>query len=410
MAETATELPEVELIENDQFQLPTPTPPQSTRPSPIIGSKAVAVLAVALIVLALAIMSRPEVSQSAAPELPQTTIAPSTTSIPFETDRAERLASATRVTQAIPVFNANLPEDLPGAISAIDAEGSLISIDWSRLRPSENRLQMDLVDDNPVASLAISGAATLDIGRALSISEGQILVSHDDRFLDPGFEVADLAGDPTGSAVVVNYENNGQSVTLVPLDWDGTGETQVTVWDLPSKATEVLGAWQGQLLLHQANRIWLLDADSQPRFVADGELLTYDGRHLARLRCDDLDVCQLLVGTPDAPDTYILDLPETLAPLPHGAWTGSIAIAPDGARLGASVRFGALSLPMVIDLATGETQSLPDGVNRQAPVVWSPDGEWLALVYIDDVLVWNIEQNESWRIDVNRELERLIWH
>jgi WD40 repeat protein len=269
---------------------------------------------------------------------------------------------------------------------------------------------MDLVDEDPRASLIISGAPALDVDRALSISEGRAPVRHEDRFVDPDFDLIDLVGDRTGSAIVVTYENNRQLVTLIPLEEGRADESQATVWDLPSEAADVLGAWQDQLLLHQANRIWLLDVSFRSTLVAEGELLTYDGTHLARLRCDELDVCQLLVGTPDAPDTHVLDLPEILAPLSLEAWVGSIAIAPDGTRLGASVRYGALSLPLVLDLTTGETLSLPDGVNRQAPVAWSPDGEWLSLVYIDDVMVWNIAQNRAWLIEVNRDMERLIWH
>ncbi|MCP3989080.1 MAG: hypothetical protein GY724_08395 [Actinomycetia bacterium] len=409
MPETVTELTEVELIEGDRFELPPARPEEPAQRSPIVGSKAVAVASIALIVLALAIMSRPEVSQTVEPDPGQTTSTPLSTSIPFEGNGNVSGATTTRVTQAIPLFDENVPEDLPGVISAIDAQGSLIIIDWTELRPRENRLEMELIDDEPKASLALTGAPFLAVNRDLSHSQTRIVVSNQDRFLDPSFDLADLVPDRTGTALIVSHSNSGQTVTMIPLDWDGVDESAITSWDIPGNAMDVLGSWQGQLLMHQANRIWLLDTDLEATLVADGELLAYNGTHLALLRCDELGACQLLVGTPDAPDTHMVDLPEPLVPLAHRDWVGSIAISPDGSRLGASVRNGALSLPMVIDLTTGESQSLSDGMNHHAPVAWSPDGEWLAYVYTDDVMVWNIGLGRSWRVSVNREMERLMW-
>ena len=409
---TPTELPEVELIERDGFELPRVDGDEPVARGLAMGSKTIALASIAAIVLAIAIMSRPSVSPTVQVEPSQTTsdLSP-TTSIPGEgIERTSRLSSATTpVTQAIPLFDDDVPVELPGVISAIDLLGSLIVIDRGQLRPSENRLSMLLVDQDPMTSLILRGASPIDVNRELSILAGRVSVDVPDRFFEPSFELAQLAPDGAGSILLVDHGSTAQVATLVPPDWDGVDETELVRWTLPGFGLEVLGPWQGSLVVHQTNRIWLLDPDFQSTFVADGQVLSFNGAHLALLRCTDPDSCQISVGPPDQPDALMIDVPDPLKLLDHEAWTQSVSISPDGRKLGASVRYEGLSRPVVIDLEAGKAVNLADGINLLAPVAWSPDGEWLAYVYTDDVKVWNIEQNRSWRIIVNRELESLLW-
>jgi len=408
-SETSSELPDVELIERDDFELEPMSTDQAEEKRAAIDPRVLALVAVAAIMLAVAIMSRPGSGPS--PQVPtQTTreVAP-TTSAPAPDPALDSATSSPRNTQPIPLFGTNAPPEIPGVLSAVDSAGSLVVIDRSKLRAKENRLDMVIVEADPAAMLAVTGAPAVKVARDLSISGTRIVVSHDDRFLEPSFELSDIAADPNGTALLVEYGGRGQTATLAPIGWDGTDESELIHWELEGQSLEVLGAWQDQLVVQRADRVWTLDASLQETFVADGEVLSYDGVHLVRLRCEQVDACQIVVGSIDQPEARLVDLPETLRPLAQEAWTSSLAVSPDGTRLGASVRFGGLSLPVVVDLDSGESISLSDGMNHQAPVVWSPDGEWLAYAFTDDVMVWNLEAGRSWRIAVNREMVSLHW-
>jgi hypothetical protein len=419
--ETVSQLPEVELIEREDLAVEIPggggdggpsEPPDQAGPATSwLGSRSVAVVSVVVILAALAVMSRPSDVPGLDEEPTQTTAeVPDTSTTADPAGIAPEQPAQPPVTQPIPLFDDNVPEDLPGVLTGIDTAGSLITVDRTDLRPREDRLGMELVETGPRASLAIPGAVALTTGRQLTLIGNRIEVSHADRFLEPTFWLTDMAAPEAGSAVLVDHLSSGQSVTLIPLDWDGSDEGALARWMLPSNGIEVLGAWEGELVIHRAGRVWALAPDGTTTPIAEGRVLAYDGRHLVRLRCPQPDTCQLLVGAPDAPDASVVDLPPTLAELHPDAWTGSLTVSPDGRRVATSARFGALSLPVVVDLTTGEATSRSDGMNDGSPVVWSPDGEWLAFAYSDDLIVWRAADQRSWRVPVNRELVHLSWH
>lgn len=409
--DTTDDSAEVELIERSRFELSQEATSEPVERASVIGSKAIVVASIAAIVVALGIISRPGASvevdgtpgQTTAPTVP-------TTSVPDQASDTDSGLQTTVVTQSIPLFGGNIDPSVPGVISAVDRDGSLIVIDRTRVRPQESLLAMIPAFENPKATLILDGSAPIPVDRELSFNGTQIFVKHDGgRVLDPSFALDDIAPDQEGNALIVSHLANSQVAVIVPLGWDGTDAESLLQWEVPGHALDIVGAWGDDLVVHQANKVWLLDADSNATLIGEGQLLSYDGANLARLVCEEPDQCILAVGPPDQPGAQTLPLPETLAVLDTDDWVGSVTISPDGRRLGASVRFGVLSLPVVVDLSSGKTTRLADGINHQAPVAWSPDGEWLAYVYTDDVMVWNIAANRSWRIQVNRELETLVW-
>ena len=180
---------------------------------------------------------------------------------------------------------------------------------------------------------------------------------------------------------MIDHLSDSQEVVLIPIDWDGIDESRLARWTLPTNGIEVLGTWEGSLVLHQAGQTWTLApgpgptagagigtaTEPVPVLVAEGTVLAYDGRYLTRLACPTPGACEIAVGPLDEPDRHVVPVPEMLAPLDHEAWTSSVAISSDGARMAVSARFGALSLPVVIDLDTGVAISRSDGMNHRAP-------------------------------------------
>lgn len=376
---------------------------------PSVNPKVVIPASILAIVVALAIFSRPgppvrldEESQTTVP----TTAVP-TTSVPGQTTvTASRQPPAT---QAVPTFDENVTADIPGVISAFDAAGSLIVIDRQQFRPEENRLELQFTDVSPATVLMVNGAPPIGLVQRLSFDGSAIQIElNQDRFVNPSFRLSDIIPDLDGKVLLLNRGNNAMTVTLAPVAFDNPDGGQVLQWEVPGQPN-VLGYWQDQLVVERADRIWLLDESLDATDVATGRVLTFDGEHLARLVCQSPISCELRVGPPDDPDRRSVALPRDLAVLSEGDWVEGIGISPDGDRLALSVRQGGLSLPTIVDLETGELRKLADGMNHRSPVVWSPDGEWVAYLYTDDVMVWRLEAGRSWRVAVNREMVSLLW-
>jgi hypothetical protein len=365
-----------------------------------------AVLAVAAVVIAFVALSRPsEPAPEGSSDAP-TGVDP-TNSVPAgdESGPTERDVVADRLAlRDIPPFDSNVP-DLPGVLSGIDTDGSFVIIDRTEPKPTESALGPAVVgrDEQPVAWLGITGAPLIALDGEISLAGTELLsdASGVRRNLDLGVVVPGAEG----SVLVVNQHLTGVSAVSVALD----GSAEAVTWELASPAIEVLGQWAGSLLVRQGTHTWLLAPDGTSQPVTNEQVLTFDGRHLVVLACGGVGECRLIVGPPDDLERRSIVLPEDLRRLAPEAWIGSLAISPDGSRLAASVNHGALSLPMVIDLETGDTRSLADGMNRQAPVVWSPDGRWLAYVYTDDVMVWPSTGERSWRITLDRQIDVLVW-
>jgi hypothetical protein len=401
----------VELIERDAFQVADVTTTEPVQRDGALGAAAV-VASLAAVVLALALIAQPAGSPPGGGEATTTTriIAPATAStapVPVAASGAGGSSLPQVATeQPIPPFDGNVPSGLPGVIGAVDADGSIIVID--RAQPGPIEVEAGLTPDrhSPQVLLGLLGQGLIGLGTGIQIAG--TVVSAEGPGGEQG-EVVDLlrlAPDGQGGVLVVDVTGPTQQATLTPLRSPGAGQLR---WEVDGRGPQVIGVWQDRLVLERANRVWLLDRDGGTELVAEGEVLAYDGRYLVRLVCPELGQCEILAGDPVHPDTYRAAVPETIGSLPLDAWGASVTVSPDGARLGASVGHGAVYLPAVIDLAAGTAEQLADGMNQQAPVAWSPDGEWLAYVYSDDVMVWNVTGSRSWRIPVNRDLQALWW-
>lgn len=410
--DTTDDLPEIELIETSRFELPEGAQSkEAVERGPIMGGTTVVIIAVAAIVVGLIAIPR-TVTPVALNQVPSQTTANlvPTTSIPDDPGGA--VSQSLRATEParIPLFDESLTTELPGVLSAVDASGSLIVIDRTKIGPEEIELGMTVAADDPRSTLIVDGARPIPVQRELTAEGTQVVVHHrDGRFLEPSFALEEIAPDREGTAVVVAHEAERQEVVAVPLAWDGVDADTLLEWSLPGQSLDVLGVWGDRLVVHQANRVWLLTTALDSTLVGEGRLLAYDGAHLSRLVCDQPTRCSLAVGPPDDPSARVVTLPPTLGSLDVDDWAGSVSVSPDGRRLAASVRYGTLFLPVVVDLETGATESVAEGANQRAPMAWSPDGEWLGFVYTDDIVVWNPAEQRQWRIPIDRELETLLW-
>ncbi|MEM9134614.1 MAG: hypothetical protein AAGA59_14460 [Actinomycetota bacterium] len=367
-------------------------------------------LSILAIVVALTVISRPgpPVEEPA----PQTTLPPPTTVAPSDSVGAGVAVDATR---PMPLFGGNLPSDLPGVISGYDDDGSLVVIDREAEGPTEHVLGVSLTDTAPATVVMVDGAPPVGFVQELVFNGRQLefRVSRDDP--DPSIALTEIIPDASVDVLFLYRGNNVTQVVsaMAPASAasapDGAPDLLSTeVWDVPGHPN-VIGQWNGALVVERAGSVWLLDAAGTAVDVADGQVLSYDGKHLARLDCDGPVACTIKVGPPDAPDRYAAPLPEELTPLGQDLWASSVAVSPEGDRLAVVVREGGLSQPMVIDLGTGEVQKLQEIIRHDSPLVWSPDGEWLAYRVLDDIKVWRLSAQRSWLIPVDRELQTLLW-
>jgi hypothetical protein len=372
-----------------------------------LGTKIAAIATVSAIVLTFALISSPGAGTASDEGTATTSVAAGPTTAATAAAGTEP-PPTTRPKQPIPLFEGNLPPELPGVIGGIDVLGAVVVIDQTLPGPFETNLGLTPAAESPHMLIGLEGMAPIGLEATIRMDGGRLKVEDADGAVISDYDVARLLPDGAGTVVVVELMGNTQVATLTSLAAGG-GSGEPVVWEIDGQGPEILGAWDGRLVVHRANRTWLLDEGGRTELVAEGEVLTYDGLHLVRLDCPELGRCELAAGDPSAPDTYRVAVPEWIAVLSDEAWTGSVAVSPDGTRLGASVSYGGLSLPAVIDLETGEAESLADGMNNGAPVAWSPDSDWLAYAYAGDVMVWNVTGSRSWRIAVNRDLHALLW-
>ena len=422
--ETVSDTAPVELIERGPFEIAdSVTTQEPMEHRPVVGTKALAAVSIGLIVLAFALMTRPGPEDRVVEEAPQTTLPPTTTTPPPVADTETEDGPVYR---PVPPFAPNLPAELPGVISGFDERGWLIHIDRSGRGPVETPLDLQLTDDRPAGQLAIAGGELIDLDADVLVRGELLVVEDDDTIVADTFNLSRIvprpddesadgadgadgerAGEPPG-VLLVDLDPSSPTAAWVPIDSGDTSDDRLE-WVLPGPSVEVVGVWGDELILERANQIWRLARNGSTSPVGDGQLLAFDGRYVARLVCDGVGVCSLAVGPPDDPNARTLDLPEWLERGPDALWTPTVAISPDGTRLAMAGPNGGISSPLIVDLETGVTTPLADGINRQAAMAWSPDGRWLAYVYTDDVMVWSLDQGRSWRVTVNRELQNLLW-
>ncbi len=213
---------------------------------------------------------------------------------------------------------------------------------------------------------------------------------------------ADTLRPADSGIVLITDDSQTREVIISSLLADG-GEALTLGYDV-----QLLGAWQGRPLIYKAGAVWLLDVNGNAELVTEGVLGGYDGHHLVMVRCNNPQNCRIEVGPPNQPALRSVPVPENFANRSIESWTTSVAVSRDGTRLAVVDRRG-VSLPTWIDMDTGVDTTRSESVNHDSPVVWSPDGRWLAYAFGDDIIVWDTEGNQSWRIFVDRPISHLAW-
>lgn len=305
----------------------------------------------------------------------------------------------------IPPLSENLPAELPGRIITYGTAGTLVVVERAVPVPEERELD----DLEPGADGSI-----VTIGADLVLMAGGTA-----QIIDPqgrivgGETAADLILPADEGAVVVDDQGREVIAQLIgggTASAPATGETDTeqTGWTFGEDA-ELLGAWRERLLVYKAGAVWLVDRDGGSAKLTDGQLLGYDGTNLAMVRCSGVRSCRIEVGPPSEPARRSIAVPERLAGRDLDSWTQVAAITADGSRLGLIDRRVSVPLPMWIDMETGESRSRSETINDGSAVAWSPDGQWLAYVFSDDLIVWNIELDRSWRIVLDRPIGLIEW-
>ncbi len=403
------DLADVELIDPDNDAPPSaePRPELQERRSIVsslaVSSPAVAAAALAAIVVALVIMSR------SGPDVPPAPPGPATAAT--SVSGADYPTVDPAPDQPIPAFDDQLPSELPGVLAGFDSRGSLVLIDRVEPGPTEVKAGLVPITAEPAVQLGIGAGKPIGFDELLVFSGSTVAVRGDDgQPIGPPIDLRRLGADDV--VMVVSRLATSQAAIMVSLGGLGIIEDAEWQWAIPGLDAKVLGVWEGDLVVSQAGRTWLMplpvaDPGASPRLVADGRVLSYDGRRLARLVCAEPGRCNIMVGSPAEPDQRQVPVPEPLSALELGAWTESVALSPDGRWLAVMIDQGPRL--MVVDFDTGEGQVEGTTALPGAPLAWSPDSQWLAYASYPRVVVRNITAARSWAITVNRDLQTLSW-
>lgn len=408
---------EVEIIEGERLAMPSlddaePETVAETAVSTggVIGPRMVGLASAAVFVLALAILTRPGLEVAEVPV--QTTAVPAqtTTSVLSAEDAAsvQTLPSTVPVTLPIPLFDETGLPEIPGVITGVDPDGGLITIDRATVRPTQDAGPGWLAPtDDPITELIFANGQRLPVSEEVIIDGDRIVAPDGD---ENALAIAPLVGAETGLVLVVSSSLRDQTIELLPFGPEVSSNADpVQAWTLDTQSLDVLGWWRDRLVVGQAGTAWLYSTDGAIP-LGEGEPVGYNGDIVVQLHCQSPGECVL--RSTRLRDDRVLEVavPDSLRPLAHDAWLANAVVSPDGRYLGGSSDFGAVTLPFVIDLETGESFAVADGMNRATPVSWSPDSQWLSYVYTDDVMVWSLEAGRSWRVQLNRPVASLAWN
>ncbi|MEM7274478.1 MAG: hypothetical protein AAF547_15440 [Actinomycetota bacterium] len=298
----------------------------------------------------------------------------------------------------LPPLQDGLPPELTGRLLAAGPDGTLITIDWAEGIVEEDEL-IDREQTGSVSALELLGDAIVVLkgeSGAVRIPDGSVLGLSDqlERLL-PGSE----------APMLVFRDGRTREVFLMELGpTRARGEPRRFGTDL-----ELLWVFDDRVLAAKAGEVWLIDEAGDASLVTDGEVGGYDGRYLTMIRCDGPDRCRIEVGPPDDPARRSVPVPETLADRAVASWTSALQISADGRRL-ATVNGDGFSLPIWIDLDTGEDRGSVDSAVETSPLAWSPDGRFLVYaIDRDDLMLWDTDTDRRGRIALGRVVDRLLW-
>ncbi|MCP4084521.1 MAG: hypothetical protein GY745_05665 [Actinomycetia bacterium] len=359
-----------------------------------------------LVLVVAVIMVTAQPSEPPAPPVPTslpppaTFVPPSTTAPEPDSDDEIRFGTVGPPATLPPLepFADTLPVEVPGQLLTFGSKGRLVVIDRTLEAPFELRtgsanILTPRVFATPDEVILGTGSRVLSVPDL--VPDDYVLAQ-----LTEGRGPLDLRPGSIGALIITTTE--GATQTASPLVVSG-----IQPWHLPT-GVEVVGEWKGQLLVSTPGRTSLVDATGAETHVDVGRILAYDGQWLAHVTCAVTAGCEIRVGTPDEPNQAAMALPGPLASARADTWGDQAAISPDGTRVGVASDGGA-PVPIVVDFATGEWWIIGDGMNPGSPMVFSPDGQWLAYGFQTDVTVWRIEGDRSWRIDIARPVGALAW-
>ncbi|MGI9597606.1 MAG: hypothetical protein ACR2QK_15690 [Acidimicrobiales bacterium] len=294
----------------------------------------------------------------------------------------------------VPALRADLPPEMPDLLYTYGAAGSVIQIRRADDQPAE----LELPGAEGLGSMQVSRSDELPLvlterGLAAVLPAGEL-------------ETSTIEADqilPADDGIMLVKEAGQTRDLIIPTLLDDGGEVLTVGYD-----AELLGSWQNRPLIHKAGTVWLIDGTGGAQPVTDGAVVSYDGQYLVMVRCASPDDCRIEAGPPDRPGLRSVPVPDDLTGRDVSSWTDSVAVSRDGSRLAVVDRRG-VSLPTWIDLDTGVDVTRSESVNRDSPVAWSPDGLWVAYAFDDDLIVWDTEANQSWRIFVDRPISHLAW-
>ncbi|MCP5026940.1 MAG: hypothetical protein GY929_11720 [Actinomycetia bacterium] len=361
-----------------------------------------------LVVLVIMITAQP--SQPPAEPTPTTVPSPATfvppTSAPDPDTEAEAAIDEPRFEALGPpatlapleAFAGTVPDDLPGELLTFGPKGRLVVVDRALDAPFE--IDTGIVNVLSPRLFASPEQVVIGTGSRTTTLDGPLREAADWSVPVEG----NLQGLFPGSfGRFITTTSHGTDQTASPLVLGG-----IQQWDLPV-GVDVIGEWDGRLLIEAAGRILLVDTSgAETELAGVGRILAYDGHWLAHVTCQIDDGCRVNLGTPEDPSQRSMPVPEPLAVRPADEWGRSAAISADGLKVAVS-RDGGAPIPMVLHFDTDETRILADGMNTDSPMVFSPDGEWLAYAFQNDVTVWRIDGDRSWRIGLGRPVGALAW-
>lgn len=310
-----------------------------------------------------------------------------------DTDEADA-EGGVAVLPPVPDLRTDLSAEMPDLLYIYGEANSVVQIRRSDDRP----LELELPAGDRPGAMTVSRSDELP----LVLSPDGLTAVLPDGTLESSPIEAQMLLPADDGIVLVSESTQTREVIISSLLDDDAGRIELG-YDV-----DLLGAWQGRPLIHKAGAVWLLSADGGLESVTEGVPVAYDGLYLTMVRCNRPDDCRIEVGPPDQPSLRSVPVPENFAGRAIESWTTSVSVSRDGSRLAVVDRRG-VSLPTWIDLDTGIDTTRSESVNHDSPVVWSPDGRWLAYAFGDDVIAWDTEANQSWRIFVDRPISHLAW-
>lgn len=313
----------------------------------------------------------------------------------------------------LPSLRSDLPDELAGTLLIASRDRMLVGVRWEDSTLEDlpfPELPVDVADET-----AGEVAEVRPVGHELFMRTGVgLLQLTGTEIFERPANLRTLLPSDSGLTFVVDEPQPEQVVFALPApDADPVSQLEPLLY---AGDLTLIGQWRGQMLVAKAGKVWLMTGESLDgtpatvgSLVAEGEVLVYDGAHLAMLRCSAPADCRIDVGPPDNPRRMSIPVPEQLAGRDPAGWGPSTTISADGRHVAVVDDVGAFSAPLLIDMQLAETTVGSDIVNGDSPLAWSPDGRFLTYAFGDDLVLRDELLQRVYRIDIDRPIDHLVW-